>query len=173
VSVTLNIRIEFGVAPLKIGVGYDSRSSMSWTDDVHHVCPMHADEAIQVNVDEIQPGRCTKVSEEPWFDVLNCQGPFKQRIIFEVDSANGKVIGCAPVSGIFLSPSSDRALGIKKDAPFVSTSPCRLPAERLNSLRTQYLGAERLPSDVEHNLDLQEAKPRMRDGEPFHAFGII
>jgi hypothetical protein len=60
---------------IQISIAFRSSGPMSWTDDAHHVCPMHADEAIQVNVDEIQSGRSTKASEEPWFDVFNCHGP--------------------------------------------------------------------------------------------------
>jgi|SRR5580692_10219255 hypothetical protein len=51
---------------------------------------------------------------------------------------------------------------------FVSISPCRLSADRLNSVRTPYFGAERVPSDVQPRLGLQEVKPRMWAGEPFH-----
>jgi hypothetical protein len=50
-----------------------------------------------MDVEKVETGGGAPVSEEARFDVIECQRTFKERIVFEVDLADGEVVGGAPV----------------------------------------------------------------------------
>src|SRR3954447_15860084 len=75
----------------------DARAAMTRTDDVHHVQVIQPDEPVEMRVDEVQSGRCAPMPQETRLDVFFREGAFKQRILFEVDLPNGKVVRGVPV----------------------------------------------------------------------------
>ena len=60
------------------------------------------DDAIEVRVDEVQPGRRAPVPQQPRLYIVQRQRPLQQRIVFEIDLADGEIIGRAPV-GVHLA----------------------------------------------------------------------
>ena len=54
------------------------------------------DDAIQVHVDEVQPGRRAPVPEQARLDVLERQRLAQQRIVEQVDLADREIVGRAP-----------------------------------------------------------------------------
>ena len=56
-----------------------------------------ADHAVQVGVDEVQPGRRAPVPEQARLDVLRQQRLAQQRVVEQVDLADRQVVGGAPV----------------------------------------------------------------------------
>ena len=55
------------------------------------------DEPIQVDVDEAEPGRRPPVPEQAWLDVLRPERLAQERIVLQVDLADGQVVGRTPV----------------------------------------------------------------------------
>ena len=69
---------------------------MAGPDDVHHVQVALLDDAIQVDIDEVQAWGRAPMAEQPWLDVFFLQRLFQERVIQEVDLPHGKVIRRAP-----------------------------------------------------------------------------
>ena len=65
--------------------------------DVDHVEVVLVDDAIQVRVDEIEPGRRAPVAEQARLDVLDRQRLRQQRIVEQIDLSDRQVVGGAPV----------------------------------------------------------------------------
>src|SRR5438105_1822388 len=80
-----DLRIELAVRSLEIRVGDDARAAMPRSGYEDHVEVMRLDDAIQVNVDEIESRRGTPVPKEPRLDVIRRQRLLQQRIVVEVD----------------------------------------------------------------------------------------
>src|SRR5438034_5526446 len=55
------------------------------------------DEPIQMDVDEAEPGRRPPVPEQAWLDVLRPERLAQERIVLQVDLADGQVVGRTPV----------------------------------------------------------------------------
>ena len=60
------------------------------------------DDAVPVDVEEVETGRGAPVAEQARLDVVERERALKQRIVFEVDLADGEVVGGAPVGVDFL-----------------------------------------------------------------------
>src|ERR1700733_14715451 len=88
--------IEFAVAALQPGVGYQGGAAMSGPDDGDHVQIALDDDAIQVCVDEIQPGRGTPMPQQAWLHVLECEGLGEQWIVEEIDLPYAEVVRRPP-----------------------------------------------------------------------------
>jgi hypothetical protein len=55
------------------------------------------DDAIEVHVNEVEPGRGSPMSKQPRLDVLSAQRLTQQRIVHKIDLPNGQVVGRAPI----------------------------------------------------------------------------
>jgi len=58
---------------------------------------MLPDQAIEMHVKQVEAGRGAPVTEQARLDVLALQRLFQQRVVAQVDLADGKIIGGAPV----------------------------------------------------------------------------
>jgi hypothetical protein len=65
--------------------------------DVYHVEVIFFDDAIEMDIDEVQPWRGTPVSKESWLDVFQGQRFLQQGIVKKIDLADGEVIGRPPI----------------------------------------------------------------------------
>jgi len=65
-----DVRIELSIRAFQIGIGDDARPAMPRTDDVHHVELMFFDDAIEMDIDEVEAGRRAPVPEQAWLDVF-------------------------------------------------------------------------------------------------------
>ena len=59
---------------------------------------MILDDPVEVNVKEILPRRGAPVAEQARLDVLQLQWLLQERVVHEVDLADGQVVGRPPVS---------------------------------------------------------------------------
>src|SRR5205814_7124259 len=71
--------------------------AVTGADHVDHVQPVLGDDAVQVGVDEVEPRRGAPVPQQPGLDVLDGEGPIEQRIVLEIDLADGGIVRGAPV----------------------------------------------------------------------------
>ena len=86
---------------------------MPGAGDIHHVQVMLVDNAVQMDIDEVQPRRGTPVAEQSWLDVLKTQGNFEQRIIIQIDLANREIVGCTPI-GVHLLDEVERKRAVHR-----------------------------------------------------------
>ena len=52
-----DVRVDFAVGPFQVGVGHDARGAVSRPGDVDRVEVVLLDDAVQVDVDEVQARR--------------------------------------------------------------------------------------------------------------------
>ena len=92
-----DVRIDLAVSPLEVGVGDQAGPAVPGPGDVDHVQVVLGDQPVQVGVDEVQARRGPPVAQEPRLDVLLGQGLLQQRVVVEVDLADGQVVRGPPV----------------------------------------------------------------------------
>src|SRR2546425_6038602 len=68
-----NIRVKLGVGPFKIGVGYKSGTSVTGTGDVDNIQLLLLDQPVQMNVDEVQTGCGSPVTQQSRLDMLQLE----------------------------------------------------------------------------------------------------
>ena len=103
-------RIDFAVGAFEIGVGDQPRAAMAGAGDVDHVEIELLDQPIEVHVDEVEARRRAPVPQEARLDVLLLERLTQQRIVEQVDLADGQIVGGAPV-GV-----DERALAFRQRA---------------------------------------------------------
>ena len=65
--------IDLAIGALEIGVGDHPWATVTGAANIDRVEIPRLDQPVQVRVEEIQPGRCAPVAEQPRFDVLDLQ----------------------------------------------------------------------------------------------------
>src|ERR1700758_462887 len=80
-----NVRIYLAVCPLEVGVCHQARPAMPRAGDVDHVEVVFLDQAVQVDVYEIQAWGRSPMAEQPRLDVFLSQGLLEQRVVVEID----------------------------------------------------------------------------------------
>ena len=90
-------RVDLRVGALEVGVGDGRRAAVAGTHDVDGVQVPGADDPVQVGVDEVQAGRRAPVAEQARLDVLGLQRLPQERVVEQVDLADGQVVGGPPV----------------------------------------------------------------------------
>ena len=102
VRVLRDVGIDFAVRALEIGVGHQSRSAVPGPGDVDHVQVVLVDDAVQMDIDEVQPGRGAPVAEQARFDVRQLERLPQQRIVVEIDLPDRQIVRRPPI-GVHLS----------------------------------------------------------------------
>ena len=97
VVIALDVGIDLGVGAFEIGVGDDAGSAVAGTDDEHHVGVLVADDAVEVEIDEVEARGGAEVAEQARLDVVAGERAAEQGIVFQVDLADGEIVGGAPV----------------------------------------------------------------------------
>src|SRR5215472_15474275 len=87
-----DVREEFAVGSLKVGVGNHSRSTVSRAAYVNHVEPILPDDPVAVDINEIQARRCTPMTEQTGLDVIDAQRIGEQRIVIEIDLSDREIV---------------------------------------------------------------------------------
>ncbi len=98
IRITRHVRIDFRVGAFEIGVGDHAGAAMAGAADIDDVEIESADRAIEVGIDEVEPRRGSPMPEQPRLGVVGLEPLFEQRIVEEIDLANGEIIGGAPVA---------------------------------------------------------------------------
>ena len=91
------MRIHLTVRAFKIGVRDQSRPAVTRTGDVDDAQIARFDDAIQMNVDEVQSGRRAPMAEEASLRVLERERLAQERIVEQVNLPDGKIVRRTPV----------------------------------------------------------------------------
>ena len=78
-------------------IGEDRGRPMSGADDVHGLEIALLDYAIEMHVDEIEPGRGAPVAHESRLDVLATKRLSQQGIVEQVDLSDGEIVRRPPI----------------------------------------------------------------------------
>src|SRR5208283_5839246 len=70
---------------------------MAWTDNVNHVQVVELDQAIEMDVNEIQPRRRAPMAKQARFEVFQPKRNLKQRVVLQIDLADGQVVCRTPI----------------------------------------------------------------------------
>ena len=97
VVIALDAGVDLGVGAFEVGVGYDAGSAMPGADDEHHVGVLVPDDAVEVEVDEVEARGGAEVAEQARLDVVAGERATEQRVFLQVDLADGEIVGGAPV----------------------------------------------------------------------------
>src|SRR5579883_2822233 len=68
-----DVRVDFAISAFQIRIRYNARAAMTRANDVDDIQVVALDQPIEVDIDEVQPGRGSPVSEQAWLDVLKFQ----------------------------------------------------------------------------------------------------
>ncbi|MNN88935.1 hypothetical protein D3C81_2066810 [compost metagenome] len=75
-GVAFHCRVQLCIGTFHVGLGHDSRAAVTWACNKHDVQIVLPDQAIQMGIEQVQPGRCTPVAQQPGLDVAQVQGHF-------------------------------------------------------------------------------------------------
>src|SRR5208282_4394337 len=90
------VGIDLGVRSLKVAGGQDTRSAMTGAGHEDDVQVVALDHAVQVRPDERKRRARAPVAEQPMLDVLHAERLAQQRIVSQVDHADGQVVASTP-----------------------------------------------------------------------------
>ena len=89
-------RVDLGVSALEVGAGHEAGTAVPGPGDEDGVEVVGADDAVEVRVDEVQPGRRAPVAQQARLDVLDAQRLAQERVGEQVDLADRQVVRGAP-----------------------------------------------------------------------------
>ena len=92
-----DVRIDLAVRAFEVDVAHHRRGAVAGTGDVDHVEVMLLDDPVQMRVDEVLARSRAPVSQQQLFHMLQLQRLPKQRVVAEIDLADGQVIRGPPV----------------------------------------------------------------------------
>ena len=96
-AISRDLRIHLGVGAFEVDVGDHRRTAVARSRQIDHVEIPRGDDAVQVRVDEVLPGCRAPVAEQARLDVRRLQRLQQQRVVEQVNLADGQVVGGAPV----------------------------------------------------------------------------
>ena len=91
-----DVGVDLAVGPLQVRVRDEAGAAVARSRDVDHVEVLVLDDAVQVHVHEVEPGGRPPVPEEARLDVVDDEGLPQQRVVEQVDLADGEVVRRAP-----------------------------------------------------------------------------
>ena len=97
VPATIDIRVDLGIGSLQVGVRHQARAAMARTDNADHVQVIQLDQAIEMDVDEIQPRRRAPMAKQARFEVFQPKRNLKKRIVLQIDLPDGQVVCRTPI----------------------------------------------------------------------------
>ena len=95
--VTRDARIDLGVGAFEVDVCHDAGAAVPGAGDVDDVEVALLDDAVEVDVDEVQARGRAPVAEEAGLDVPAVERLLEERIVVEIDLADGEVVGGPPI----------------------------------------------------------------------------
>ncbi len=93
-----DIRIELAISAFEPSVGDHARCAMARSGDEQDVEIPRLDDAVEMDIDEIEARRRSPMTEETWLDVLDLQWLAQQWIGKQIYLADRQIIGGAPPS---------------------------------------------------------------------------
>jgi hypothetical protein len=90
--------VDLGVGALHIDVGNKSRAAVAGAGQVDDVGVALLDEPVEVDVDEVEAGRCAPVPKQARLNMLGAQRVAQERVVLQVDLPDREVIARLPVA---------------------------------------------------------------------------
>src|SRR2546430_6310959 len=106
-----NVGIDFAVRAFQIGVGAEARPAVSGTGNVNDVEVVFFNQAIEMNVDEIQSWSGAPMTEQAGLNVLELKRFTQERICVEIDLADREIVCGAPVGVNFAQFFGEKRFG--------------------------------------------------------------
>src|SRR5258708_1189166 len=78
--VSADVRIELAVGTLEVGIRHNAGRTMSGAGHEHHIEIALPDDTVEVRIDQVEPGCCAPVPQEPRLNVLDLERFRKERI---------------------------------------------------------------------------------------------
>ena len=92
-----NVGVRLGVGAVQVGLGGTGRATVARAHDNHGVLAVVSDEAVDVADEEVQARGGAPVPHQTVLHVFTGEGFLHQRVAPQIDLADGKVVGNAPV----------------------------------------------------------------------------
>src|ERR1019366_459031 len=92
-----DVWVELAVGAYQVSVGHHGGAAVARAGDEDGVQVILLDDAVQVDVEEVQSGGGAPVAEQPGLHVVQLQGLLEERVVVEIDLADGQVVGRAPI----------------------------------------------------------------------------
>ena len=86
------------IGALQITLRDQRRPSVTGPRNINHAGVFLLDQAIQMHVYKILARRCAPMSQEPRLDVFGLERLFQERVIAQINLADGQVIRSLPVA---------------------------------------------------------------------------
>ena len=102
VLVLRDVGIDLAVGAFQVGVRHQPRPAVARPGDVDDVQVVLLDDAVQVDVDEVQPRRRAPVAEQARLDVRQRERLLQQRIVVEINLPDRQIVRGAPI-GVHLA----------------------------------------------------------------------
>ena len=96
-GILADIGIRLGVSSFQVRVSHQTRSAMTRPGYINNVEIEFLDQPVEMNVDEIQAGRGAPMAQQPRLNVLQRKRLAQQRVIVEINLADGEIIRGAPI----------------------------------------------------------------------------
>src|SRR4051812_49411885 len=96
VLVAADARVDLAVCPFEVRARDEARATVTGPGDEDRAEVARADRAVEVRVEQGQAGRRAEVAEQAWLDVLADERLAQERIVEQVDLADGEVVRGAP-----------------------------------------------------------------------------
>ena len=100
--VLAHVGIDLAVGALQVSIGDQCRTTVTGTGDVEHVEVALLDHPVQMHVDEVLARGRAPVPHHQGLHVRQLQRLSEQRIVVEVELADGEIVGGPPVGVHFL-----------------------------------------------------------------------
>jgi hypothetical protein len=98
VGVARDFGIDLGIAAFQIGICHHSGSAMSGAANIDHIKIVSANQAIEMDVNEIQPRRRAPMSQQARLDMFGPKPLLEKGVAEQIDLPDRKVVRCLPVS---------------------------------------------------------------------------
>ena len=79
-----DVRIELGISPFQVGVGYDPRPAVAGTSDEDHIQVVLLDQAVQMHINKVQTWCRAPMAQQSRFDVFDPQRLLQQRVVVQI-----------------------------------------------------------------------------------------
>jgi hypothetical protein len=96
-GVLRHVGIDLRVRPLEVDLRDDRGAPVTGARQVDDVRVVPLDQAIEVNVDQVLPGRRAPVPEQARLDVVGLERLAQQRVVEQVDLADRQIVRGTPV----------------------------------------------------------------------------
>src|SRR5208337_492200 len=116
--VLADVRINLTVGAFEVSIAHQRRAAVTGTGKVEHVQVILLDDPVQMHIDEVLARRRAPVSNHQHLHVRQFQRLLQQRVVVEINLADRKIVGGAPVGIYLVEQFWGESLSIHGSVPF-------------------------------------------------------